>query len=59
MPKSARRDRTEGTLDKIGGRVMEVVGKITGRKSQKAKGKAARIRGAGRSRKGQVKRAAR
>jgi uncharacterized protein YjbJ (UPF0337 family) len=63
MAKSSRRNKTEGTLDRIGGRVLETVGKITGRKSTKTKGKAARLRGSGRSTtgraKGRAKRAAR
>jgi uncharacterized protein YjbJ (UPF0337 family) len=58
MLKSSRRDRSEGAMDKIGGRVMEIVGKLTGRTSHKAKGKAARARGAGRSGKGRAKSAA-
>jgi len=59
MPKSARRNQTEGTADRIGGRVMELVGKLTGRKSTKAKGKAARFRGSARSTAGRTKRRAR
>jgi uncharacterized protein YjbJ (UPF0337 family) len=46
--KSARRNSTEGTLDRIAGRLMELVGKVTGRTSTRAKGRAARGRGAGR-----------
>ena len=57
--KSARRDKTEGTVDKIAGRVMEAFGKLTGNRSAGAKGKAARGRGAGRKAKGRVKRRAR
>ncbi len=56
MAKSAQRDRTEGTLDRIGGRVLEMVGKLTGRRKHKAKGKAARLRGSARSKKGRTKR---
>ncbi len=59
MGKSSQRNRTEGTLDRIGGRVMEVVGKLTGRQSTKAKGKAARGRGSARSTKGRARRTAR
>ena len=54
--KSARRDRAEGTVDKIAGRVLEAFGKLTGNRSAGAKGKAARARGAGRSAKSRVKR---
>jgi uncharacterized protein YjbJ (UPF0337 family) len=58
MPKSSRRDKTEGTLDRIAGRVLEMVSKVTGKKSTAAKGKAARARGRGRSAKGSAKRRA-
>ncbi len=59
MAKSARRNQTEGTLDRLGGRVSEMIGKLTGRKSTTAKGKAARTRGSARSAKGRAKRAVR
>lgn len=58
MAKSARRNKTEGTLDRIGATIMEFVGKVTGRKTTKAKGKAARARGASRRTKGRAKRVA-
>jgi uncharacterized protein YjbJ (UPF0337 family) len=54
--KSAQRDRMEGALEKIGGRMLEAIGRLTGRMSITAKGKAARARGAARSRKGHIKR---
>lgn len=57
--KSARRDKAEGTVDKIAGRVLEAFGKLTGKRSAGAKGKAARGRGAGRSAKSRVKRSRR
>jgi len=56
MAKSSQRDRTEGVLDRIGGRLLEMFGTLTGRKRHKAKGKAARLRGSTRSRKGRAKR---
>jgi uncharacterized protein YjbJ (UPF0337 family) len=59
MAKKSRRNQSSGTLDRIGGRVMEMVGRVTGRKSTKAKGKTARFRGSARSTKGRTKRAAR
>jgi uncharacterized protein YjbJ (UPF0337 family) len=43
-------------MDKVGGRILELVGKVTGKQSTKAKGKAARGRGAGRTAKGRAKR---
>jgi uncharacterized protein YjbJ (UPF0337 family) len=56
MFKSSERDRTEGAVDRIAGRVLEAVGALTGRRSQKAKGKAARARGRFRTERGNVKR---
>ena len=58
MLKSSRRDKTEGTLDRVAGRVLEMWSKVTGKKSTAAKGKAARARGRGRSAKGSAKRRA-
>ena len=37
MPKSSERDRAEGALDRIGGAVLELVGKVTGKRKHKAK----------------------
>jgi uncharacterized protein YjbJ (UPF0337 family) len=54
--RSARQDRIRGTIDKMAGRVLEGVGKLTGNRKAGAKGKAARARGAGRSGKGRLKR---
>jgi uncharacterized protein YjbJ (UPF0337 family) len=56
MAKSGRRDKAEGALDKLAGRVLEMFSKLTGKRSTAAKGKAARGRGAGRSAKGRFKR---
>jgi len=53
--KSSKRDKAEGRLDRIGARLMELVGRITGRSDQKAKGKAARARGSARTRRGRTK----
>jgi uncharacterized protein YjbJ (UPF0337 family) len=50
--KSARRNKAEGTLDKVAGRALELFSKLTGNRSAGAKGKAARGRGSGRSAKG-------
>jgi uncharacterized protein YjbJ (UPF0337 family) len=58
MAKSARRDKTEGAVDKVAGRVLEAFSKLTGNRSAGAKGKAARGRGAARSGKGRLKRTA-
>jgi uncharacterized protein YjbJ (UPF0337 family) len=53
--RSSSRDKTEGTVDKIAGRVMEAFSKLTGNRSAGAKGKAARGRGAARRTKGRAK----
>jgi len=53
--KSARRNKTEGALDKVAGRALELFSKVTGNRSAGAKGKAARGRGAGRSAKGRAR----
>jgi uncharacterized protein YjbJ (UPF0337 family) len=53
--KSGRRNKSEGAIDKIAGRVLEAVGKVTGSNKTKAKGKAARGRGTGRSATGRAK----
>ena len=36
MAKSARRNKTEGKLDKLAGRVLEAIGKLTGNRSASA-----------------------
>ena len=56
--KSGSRDRAEGFVDRIAGRVLELWSKLTGRRSAGAKGKAARARDKGRSAKGHAKRGA-
>jgi len=56
--KSAKRNSAEGTLDRIAGRLLEMFGKMTGRQSTRAKGKAARARGTGRRRTGKARKAA-
>jgi uncharacterized protein YjbJ (UPF0337 family) len=55
MFKSSSRNKADGRLDRIGGWVSETVGRITGRKSHKVKGKAARTRGSVRMTKGRAK----
>jgi uncharacterized protein YjbJ (UPF0337 family) len=55
VAKSARRNKAEGGLDKLAGRVLEAFSKLTGNRSAGAKGKAARGRGATRSTRGKAK----
>ena len=54
--KSAGRDHAEGTLDRIAGKVLEAISALTGKRSHKAKGKAAGVRGRMRTERGNVKR---
>jgi uncharacterized protein YjbJ (UPF0337 family) len=56
--KSSRRDKAEGTIDRVAGRVLETISKITGKGKTRATGKAARGRGRARSAKGTAKRRA-
>ena len=55
MAKSSRRDKADGALDRLAGRVLEALSKLTGSRSGSAKGKAARGRGKGRSSRGRLK----
>jgi uncharacterized protein YjbJ (UPF0337 family) len=55
MVKSSKSDRTQGVVDRVGGTVLELVGKLTGNRKRKAKGQAGRIRGRARTRKGRGK----
>lgn len=57
--RSARRDTSEGTLDRIAGRAMKAWARLTGNTRTKAKGKGARARGKARRTKGRTKRATR
>jgi uncharacterized protein YjbJ (UPF0337 family) len=54
--RSKRQDEAGGTIDKVAGRVLEAVGKLTGNQKTRAKGKAARGRGFTRSTKARAKR---
>ena len=59
MPKSAKRNQTEGFIDRVGGRILEAWGALTGKRSTKAKGKAAGLRGRARGASGRAKKTAR
>jgi uncharacterized protein YjbJ (UPF0337 family) len=48
-----------GMLDRLAGRALETWGAMTGNRKTKAKGRAARLRGQGRTAKGRFKRRAR
>jgi len=56
--KSGSRDKAEGFVDRVAGRILELWSKLTGKRSSGAKGKAARARGKGRSSKGRAKKRA-
>lgn len=56
--KSGSRDRAEGFVDKVAGRILEAFSKLTGRRFTGAKGKAARARGSARTGKGRAKKRA-
>jgi uncharacterized protein YjbJ (UPF0337 family) len=56
MRRSSRRDKAEGTVDRVAGRLLEAFSKLTGKRSTRAKGKAARARGRGRTVRGDMKR---
>ena len=53
--KSRSRDKTEGFIDKVAGRILEAFAKLTGKRSAGAEGKAARARGSWRTTKGRAK----
>jgi uncharacterized protein YjbJ (UPF0337 family) len=53
--KSRSRDKAEGVVDKLAGRILEAYAKLTGKRSAGAKGKAARARGSWRTTKGRAK----
>jgi uncharacterized protein YjbJ (UPF0337 family) len=54
--RSARVDRFKGAVDRMAGRVLEFFGRMTGKRSASAKGKAARGRGTFRATRGHLKR---
>jgi uncharacterized protein YjbJ (UPF0337 family) len=54
--RSGREDSWRGRADQLVGRLMDAFGKITGKRSTRAKGKAAWARGGGRRLKGRAKR---
>jgi uncharacterized protein YjbJ (UPF0337 family) len=57
MFKSSRRDKAEGRLEWLAGRLLELMGRFTGRgrAQKKVKGKAARARGSAKTQRGRAK----
>jgi len=53
--KSSKRDKAEGAVDRIAGKILDFVGRLTGNTSHRAKGKAAQGRGAFRTTRGRAK----
>jgi len=53
---SGKRDRAEGALYKVGGRVLEVVGSLTGDRKKKVKGRLGRGMGTAKDGEGRLKR---
>lgn len=50
------RGSSSGVMDRLAGRAMETWGAMTGNRKTKAKGRAARLRGQGRTARGRFKR---
>ena len=53
--KSGKRDKAEGALYKVGGRVLEAVGSLTGDRKKQAKGRLGRVYGTAKDREGRLK----
>jgi len=55
MAKSSGRDKAEGALYKVGGRVLQVIGSLTGDRKKKVKGRLGRGKGSVKDREGRLK----
>ncbi len=55
MAKSSERDKAEGALYKLGGRVLQAIGSLTGDRKKKIKGRLGRGKGAVKDREGRLK----
>jgi len=53
--KSSKQDKAEGALDRIAGPILAFIGRLTGNTSHRAKGNAAKGRGAFRTARGRAK----
>jgi uncharacterized protein YjbJ (UPF0337 family) len=53
--KSGKRDKAEGVLYKIAGRVLEAIGSLTGDRKKKVKGRLARGKGTAKEKEGCIK----
>ncbi len=55
VAKSSEQDKAEGTLYKVGGRVLQGIGSLTGDRKKKVKGRLGRGKGAVKDREGRLK----
>jgi uncharacterized protein YjbJ (UPF0337 family) len=55
MAKSSERDKAEGALYKVGGRVLQGIGSLTGDRKKKVKGRLGRGKGTVKDRQGRLK----
>ena len=55
VAKSSEQDKAEGTLYKVGGRVLQAIGSLTGDRKKKIKGHLGRGKGAVKDREGRLK----
>ncbi len=55
MAKSSERDKAEGALYKVGGRILQGIGSLTGDRKKKIKGRLGRGKGAVKDREGRLK----
>jgi uncharacterized protein YjbJ (UPF0337 family) len=53
--KSGKRDQAEGALYKVGGRLLEVVGSLTGDRKKEVKGRLGRGKGTAKDSEGRLK----
>ena len=59
MAKSAGRNKTEGTFDKLRGRVVAAYGELTGKPASRTKGRTRRARGSAKTGLGRLKKTTR
>ncbi|MDQ3832360.1 MAG: CsbD family protein [Actinomycetota bacterium] len=55
MGKSSKQDRAEGLLYKVGGRVLQAIGSLTGDQKKKVKGRLGRGKGTAKGKEGRLK----
>ena len=55
MTKSSKQDRAEGALYKVGGRILQAIGSLTGDRNKKVKGRLGRAKGTVKDTEGRLK----